>query len=117
MKPENLQLLMKCFFNEGLVMFDKEIKVFYKMKQQLQVKTAEHELQLSCVGLGDKILQSSCNVLQHSSFVWLPTMVTGFHSQSTEILENFFLTIYFSSASKNFFCFQFFQASLFYYAS
>ena len=32
MKPENLQLLMKCFLNEGLVMFDKEIKVFYQMK-------------------------------------------------------------------------------------
>ena len=28
---------MKCFFNEGLVMFDKEMKVFYKTKQ-LNVK-------------------------------------------------------------------------------
>ena len=34
MKTENLQLLMKCFFNEGLVMFDKEMKLFYKMKQR-----------------------------------------------------------------------------------
>ena len=32
MKTENLQLLMKCFFNEGLVMFDKEIKVFLQNK-------------------------------------------------------------------------------------
>ena len=29
MKTENLKLLMKCFFNEGLAMFDKEIKVFF----------------------------------------------------------------------------------------
>ena len=28
MKTENLQVLMKCFFNEGLVMFDKEMEVF-----------------------------------------------------------------------------------------
>ena len=28
MKTENLQLLMRCFLNEGLVMFDKEMKVF-----------------------------------------------------------------------------------------
>ena len=33
-ETENLQLLMKCFFNEGLVMFDKEMKLFYKMKQR-----------------------------------------------------------------------------------
>ena len=45
MKTENLQLLMKCFLNDGLVMFDKEMKVFYKMKQ-LKVKTPEHKLQL-----------------------------------------------------------------------
>ena len=45
MKTENLQLLMKCFFNEGLVMFDKEMKVFYKTKQ-LKVKTPERKLQL-----------------------------------------------------------------------
>ena len=45
MKTENLQLLMKCFFNEGLVMFDKEMNVFYKTKQ-LNVKTLERKLQL-----------------------------------------------------------------------
>ena len=28
MKTENLQVLMKCFFIEGFVMFDKEIEVF-----------------------------------------------------------------------------------------
>ena len=86
MKTENLQLLMKCFFNEGLVMFDKEMKFFYKTKQ-LNVKTPERKLQL----VWDKILQSSCNLLQLSSFEWLP-IVAGFHRQSTEILENFFLT-------------------------
>ena len=48
MKTENLQLLMKCFFNEGLVMFDKEMKVFYKTKQ-LNVKTPERKF---TVGLG-----------------------------------------------------------------
>ena len=51
MKTENLQLLMKCFFNEGLVMFDKEMKFFYKTKQ-LNVKTPERKLQL----VWDKIL-------------------------------------------------------------
>ena len=50
-ETENLQLLMKCFFNEGLVMFDKEMKVFYKTKQ-LNVKTPERKLQL----VWDKIL-------------------------------------------------------------
>ena len=49
MKTENLQLLMKCFFNEGLLMF--EMKVFYKTKQ-LNVKTPECKLQL----VWDKIL-------------------------------------------------------------
>ena len=39
------------FFNEGLVMFDEEMKVFYK-KKQLNVKTPERKLQLVC----DKIL-------------------------------------------------------------
>ena len=39
------------------------------------------------------------------------------HRQSTEILENFFLTFYFSSLSKNIFCFNFFQALVFYYTS
>ena len=43
MKTENLQLLMKCFFNEGLVMLNKEVKVFYKTKQ-LNVKTPERKL-------------------------------------------------------------------------
>ena len=51
MKTEHLQLLMKCFFNEGLVMFDKEMKVFYKTKQ-LNLKTQERKLQLAW----DKIL-------------------------------------------------------------
>ena len=36
------------------------------------------------------------------------------HHQSTEILENFFLTFYFSSVSKNIFCFNVFQALHFY---
>ena len=45
MKTENFQLLMKCFFNKGLVMFDKETKVFYKTKQ-LKVKIPERKLQL-----------------------------------------------------------------------
>ena len=43
MKIENLQLLMKCFFNEGLVMFEKEMKVYYKTKQ-LNVKASERNL-------------------------------------------------------------------------
>ena len=30
MKTENLQLQMKRFFNESLVMFDKEMRFFYK---------------------------------------------------------------------------------------
>ena len=51
MKTENLQLLMKCFFNEGLAMFDKEMNVFSKTKQ-LNVKTPERKLQLVL----DKIL-------------------------------------------------------------
>ena len=78
---------MKCFFTEGLVIFDKRMKVFYKTKQ-LNVKTPEHKLQLVW---DDKILQSSFNLLQLSSFEWLPT-VAGFHRQSTEILDNIFLT-------------------------
>ena len=45
METENLQLLMKCFFNEGFVMFDKEMEVFDKMKQ-LKVKTPERKLHL-----------------------------------------------------------------------
>ena len=45
MKTENLQLQMKSFFNESLVMFDKEMKFFYKTKQ-LKVKTPEPKLQL-----------------------------------------------------------------------
>ena len=36
---------MKCFFNEGLVMFQKEMKVFNNTKQ-LNVKTQERNLQL-----------------------------------------------------------------------
>ena len=43
MKTEN--------FNEGLVMFNKEVKVFYKTKQ-LNIKTSERKLQL----VWDKIL-------------------------------------------------------------
>ena len=46
-----IQLLMKCFFNEGSVMFDKEMKGFYKTKQ-LNGKTPECKLQL----VWDKIL-------------------------------------------------------------
>ena len=44
-KNRKLKLLTKCFFNKGLVMFDKEMKVFYKTKQ-LNVKTPERKLQL-----------------------------------------------------------------------
>ena len=51
MKIENLQLLKKYFFNEGLVMFEKEMKVFCKTKQ-LNVKTPERNLKL----VWDKIL-------------------------------------------------------------
>ena len=51
MKTESLQLLIKCFLNEGLVMFDKEMKGFCKTKQ-LNVKTPERKLQL----VWDKIL-------------------------------------------------------------
>ena len=36
---------MKCCFNQGLVMFDKKMKVFYNPKQ-LKVKTPERKLQL-----------------------------------------------------------------------
>ena len=36
---------MKSFFNESLVMYDKEINFFYKTKQ-LKVKTPERKLQL-----------------------------------------------------------------------
>ena len=36
---------MKCFFNKNLVIFDKEIEVFCKMKQ-LKVETPERKLQL-----------------------------------------------------------------------
>ena len=35
------------FFNKGLVMFDKEMKFFYKAKQ-IKVKTPELKLQLVC---------------------------------------------------------------------
>ena len=94
---------MKCFFNEGLVMFDQEMKVFYKTKQ-LRVKTSERKLHL----VSDKILYFSCNLLQLSSFEWLP-IVAGFHHQSTEILKNFQLV------NKSILSFNFFQASLFYY--
>ena len=40
-----LTIINEMFFNEGLVMFDKEMKVFYKTKQ-LKVKTPERKLQL-----------------------------------------------------------------------
>ena len=36
MKTENLQVLMKYFFNEGLVMFDKEMEVFKQLKVKHQ---------------------------------------------------------------------------------
>ena len=42
---ENRKVINEMFFNEGLVMFDKEMKVFYKTKQ-LNVKTPERKLQL-----------------------------------------------------------------------
>ena len=42
---------MKCSFNEGLVMFDKEMKIFYKTEQP-NVKTPEHNIQV----VWDKIL-------------------------------------------------------------
>ena len=42
---------MKLFFNKSLVMFDKEMKVFYKTKQ-LKVETPERKLHL----VRDKIL-------------------------------------------------------------
>ena len=63
------------------------MKVFYKTKQ-LNVKTPERKLQLVW---DDIILQPFFNLLQLSSFEWLP-IVAGFHRQSTEILENIFLT-------------------------
>ena len=51
MTIENLELLAKFFFNEGFVMFEKEMKVLYKTKQ-LNVKAPERNLQL----VWDKIL-------------------------------------------------------------
>ena len=42
---ENRKVINEMFFNEGLVMFDKEMKIFYKTKQ-LNVKTPERKLQL-----------------------------------------------------------------------
>ena len=48
---ENRKVINEMFFNEGLVMFDKEMKIFYKIKQ-LNVKTPERKLQL----VWDKIL-------------------------------------------------------------
>ena len=45
MKTEYPQL-MKCFFNEGLVLLDEEIKVFFYQIKQLKVKTPERKLQL-----------------------------------------------------------------------
>ena len=44
MKTENPQL-MKCFFNEGLVLLDKEMKFIYQTKQQ-KVKIPERKLRL-----------------------------------------------------------------------
>ena len=41
METENVKLLMKCFLNEGLVIFDKEMKAF-----KLKIKTLESKLQL-----------------------------------------------------------------------
>ena len=35
MKTENLQVLMKSFFNEGLVMFDKKMEVFKQLKVKI----------------------------------------------------------------------------------
>ena len=44
-KTENLKLLMKCFFNKGLVIFDKEMKDFL-LNETNKVKTSERKLQL-----------------------------------------------------------------------
>ena len=44
-KTENVKLLMKCFFNKGLVIFDKEMKDFL-LNETNKVKTSEHKLQL-----------------------------------------------------------------------
>ena len=46
MKTGNIQLLLKCLFNEDLVMFDKEINGFFYKTKQLKIKTPEHKLQL-----------------------------------------------------------------------
>ena len=46
MKTENPQLLMKCFFNEGLVILDREMKVSLIKQKQLKVKTPELKLQM-----------------------------------------------------------------------
>ena len=47
MKTDNLTSINEMFFNEGLVMFDKdkEIEVFYQTKH-LKVKTPRRQLQL-----------------------------------------------------------------------
>ena len=47
-EDRKLTIINEMFFNEGLVMFDKEMKVFYKTKQ-LNVKTPERKF---TVGLG-----------------------------------------------------------------
>ena len=44
-KTENLKLLMKCFFNKDLVIFDKEMKVFL-LNETNKVKTSERKLKL-----------------------------------------------------------------------
>ena len=45
MKTENPQLLMKCFFNEGLLL-DKEMNFYLIKQKQPKVKTPKLKLQL-----------------------------------------------------------------------
>ena len=46
MKADDSLVLMKCFFNEGLVMFDKDKEMEVYQTKQLMVKTPERKLQL-----------------------------------------------------------------------
>ena len=46
MKTENLKIINEMFLNKGLVMFDKEIQVFFKNDTTKGKKTPERKLQL-----------------------------------------------------------------------
>ena len=46
MKTENLKIINEMFLNKGLVMFDKEIQVFFKNDTTEGKKTPERKLQL-----------------------------------------------------------------------